>query len=102
MKFPRRSFLGAICLGTAELALRGDSSPVPDTPIYDFHVHLLGMGTGGTGCFLSDLVQKHWNFPFFLKLLGLRKQHLDQDFVATLVQQLRGSSTTKAVLLAHD
>lgn len=102
MKLSRRSFLGGLGLGTAGLALEGMPSEDTKVPVYDFHVHLLGMGTGGTGCFLSDLVRKHWNFPFFLKLLGLRKQHLDQDFVVALVQQLRGSSTTKAVLLAHD
>jgi predicted TIM-barrel fold metal-dependent hydrolase len=47
-------------------------------------------------------MRKDSEFLFFLKLLGLREETLDQDYVATLVRQLRSSSTTKAVLLAHD
>ena len=102
MPLNRRSFLGGIIAATAGLALKEAPAPRPRSPVYDFHVHLFGIGTGGTGCYLSELVREHWNFPFFLKLLKLREEHLDQDFVATLVRQLRSSSTTKAVLLAHD
>jgi predicted TIM-barrel fold metal-dependent hydrolase len=102
MPLSRRSFLGAAMAATAGLALQETPAPPLRSALYDFHVHLFGIGTGGTGCFLSDLVRENWEFPFFLKLLGLREKTLDQDYVATLVQQLRGSSTTKAVLLAHD
>ncbi len=102
MRVSRRGFLGALGLATAGLVLNENSSPAPNGPVYDFHVHLFGIGTGGTGCFLSHLMKEHWNYTLFLNLLGLREEHLDQDFVAALVRQLRSSSTTKAVLLAHD
>jgi predicted TIM-barrel fold metal-dependent hydrolase len=69
----------------------------------DFHVHLFGIGDGGTGCHLSPRQRAHWNFRFLLKLLRLEENGtVDQEFVAELVRQLRASSTDRIVLLAHD
>ena len=77
-------------------------SAVKQAPL-DFHVHLFGIGDGGTGCRLSEKQRAHWNFRFFLKLLRLQDNgRMDQDFVSELVRQLRASSTGRAVLLAHD
>ena len=108
MSLSRGEFLG--CLGGAavgfQAACKSPSEqqllPQPRVPVIDFHVHLFGVGTGGTGCKVSEEARNHWNYWFLRKLLGLRKQHLDQDFVSVLVRQLRGSFTDKAVLLAHD
>ena len=102
MNLSRRRFLSGLAIATGGVILSDTASSNPEGPLYDFHVHLFGTGTGDTGCYLSETVRKHWTFPFFLKLLKLREEHLDQDFVTALVSQLRSSSTTKAVLLAHD
>ena len=102
MKLSRRSFLAGLGLAPAGLALHESLPGELQGPVYDCHVHLFGIGTGGTGCILSDIMKKHWSYWFFLKLLGLKKSSLDQDYVKELVRQLRASSITKAVLLSHD
>ena len=108
MTLSRGEFLK--CLGGAAVGLQAACKspseqhprPQPGVSVVDFHVHLFGVGTGGTGCRVSEEAREHWNYWFLRKLLGLREQHLDQDFVSVLVRQLRGSFTDKAVLLAHD
>jgi predicted TIM-barrel fold metal-dependent hydrolase len=99
----RRSFLGALAMAGAGYAIGRDRSPLDTAAVVDFHVHLFGAGDGGTGCRLSPGQKARWNYPFFLKLLGLKKNgRMDQDFLAELIRQLRGSSIGKAVLMAQD
>jgi predicted TIM-barrel fold metal-dependent hydrolase len=71
--------------------------------VLDFHVHLFGVGEGGTGCFLSRKQKRHVTYRFFLRLLNLSENgRLDEDYVQRIVEQFRGSSLSKAVLLAQD
>ena len=103
MNISRRRFLIGLAAGGAGCAGGNRSSPAFTRAPLDFHVHLFGIGDGGTGCRLSAKQREHWNFRFFLRLLRLQENgRMDQDFVAELVRQLRASSTQKAVLLAHD
>jgi predicted TIM-barrel fold metal-dependent hydrolase len=102
MSLDRRLFLGGLGLATGGLLLGGGADAQAPGLVYDFHAHLFGVGDGGTGCFLSERQRRHWNYPFFLRLLGLREGRMDQDYVAALVGQLRASSVRKAVLLAQD
>jgi hypothetical protein len=75
----------------------------PPDPIIDFHVHLFGVGDGGTGCYLSNKQRRHPTYPFFKMMLGLRENgRMDEDYIQRLVAMLRGSSVSKAVLLAQD
>jgi predicted TIM-barrel fold metal-dependent hydrolase len=99
----RRGFLGAMAMAGAGCALETPlQSGLKQAPL-DFHVHLFGIGDGGTGCRLSQKQREHWNFRFLLKLLRLEDNgKMDQQFVAELARQLRASSTGKAVLLAQD
>jgi len=108
MSLTRRQFCYS-ALGV--LATQGQvSAGVPDTiirepvgPVIDFHVHLFGVGDGGSGCFISPKQKQHRNYPFFLQLLGLSENgRMDEDYVARIVTQLRASSTDRAVLLAQD
>jgi hypothetical protein len=103
MKVGRRRFMAAAAAASAACTLRDPPIAEPQTPVVDFHVHLFGVGDGGTGCHLSGAQRKRWNYPFFLKLLGLSENgRMDQDYVRELVRQLRGSSIRRAVLLAQD
>lgn len=102
MNLDRRHFLGGLGLATGRLLLDSGAPEEPAGPIYDFHAHLFGIGDGGTGCFISERQRRHWNYPFFLRLLGVRPGRMDQDYVDQLVRQLRASSVKKAVLLAQD
>ena len=108
MRLTRRHFLyssGALLAGCAQAPPRGESSGAvtPGHPVIDFHVHLFGIGDGGTGCFLSPKQRRNVNYPFFLRLLRLSENgQLDEDYVQRIVAQLRRSSLSKAVLLAQD
>ncbi len=75
----------------------------PHRPLLDFHVHLFGVGDGGSGCVIADKQRRHWNYAFLLRLLDLRENgRMDEDYVQRLVSQLRDSSIDKAVLQAWD
>lgn len=77
--------------------------PQPRTPVIDFHVHLLGIGDGGTGCFVSEEQKERLNYRFFLRVCNLSENgRVDQGYVENMVRQLRESSLAKAVLLAQD
>jgi predicted TIM-barrel fold metal-dependent hydrolase len=99
----RRRFIGALgAAGTVAMIGEVRPSPAPRRPIIDAHVHLAGVGDGGSGSFLSARQRDHWNYPLFLKLLNLREGSIDEDFIATLVEQLRTSSIDRALLFAQD
>jgi hypothetical protein len=72
----------------------------------DMHVHLVGTGAGGTGCWLRV---KGWHRPlaaFMLHHIGLPPNAFSGDFdrlyVERLRQLVRESSLGGAVILAHD
>jgi len=98
----------AVCgagLGTWALTRLGQRplDRAPQGQLIDFHVHLFGVGDGGTGCFLSEEQREHVNYRFLLRLLGLSENgRMDQDYVTELVRQLRASSMDKALLFAQD
>lgn len=80
-------------------------SSLADKPI-DMHVHLVGNGTGGTGCWLRV---KGWHKPmaaFMLRHIGLPLGAMSGDFdrlyVERLLELVSESSLSAAVLLAHD
>src|SRR3989449_11696976 len=72
----------------------------------DMHVHLVGNGTGGPGCWLRV---KGWHRPmasFMLRHIGLPWGAMSGDFDRLYAQRLlelvRTSSLGSIVLLAHD
>lgn len=72
----------------------------------DAHVHIVGMGTGGTGCWMRPA---GWHKPlavYMLHQIGLPINSLRGDFdhlyVERLAQMLRQSSLGAVVILAHD
>ena len=83
-----------------------DSTPHSDQKPIDMHVHIVGNGTGGTGCWLR---LDFWHRPlanFMLRHAGLpahaMKGDLDRLFVERLAQMVRESSLGAVVILAHD
>ena len=105
----RRQFLsatgGAVATSVAARLLHSQAPSVkePAGPIIDFHVHLFGVGDGGSGCYLSEKQRRHITYPFFKRLMDLKENgHMDEDYVQHLVAMLRASSVQKAVLLAQD
>jgi len=77
----------------------------PDKPI-DMHVHVVGNGAGGTGCWLRV---RGWHRPLaaiMLRHIGLRpgamQGDLDRLYVERLLDLVRESSLERIVILAQD
>jgi len=72
----------------------------------DMHVHVVGNGTGGTGCWLRV---RGWHRPLAVMMLrhiglapGALTGDLDRLYVERLLELVRGSSLGGVVILAQD
>jgi len=70
------------------------------------HVHVVGNGSGGSGCWLRI---GRWHKPLaalMLRHIGLRgaalKGDLEHLYIDRLLEQIRSSSLKAAVILAQD
>lgn len=105
--FDRRSFLaGALVspwLARPWAAAIGDDGG-PSQPTLDIHVHLFGVGEGGTGCRIARTITEGLQFRYLISLLQLHKpgKTLDERYEEVLVEQMRGSGLTKAAILGQD
>jgi len=72
----------------------------------DLHVHVVGNGAGGTGCWYRPRGWTRWVEPWLLRSVGLGRNTLTGDLDAIYAAKLRdlvaGSSLDAAVLLAQD
>jgi uncharacterized protein len=82
-----------------------NAKDAPQKPI-DMHVHVVGNGTGATGCWLrvtgwhrplAALMLRHVGLPS-----GAMTGDLDRLYVERLLEQVRSSSLGAAVILAQD
>src|SRR5678816_4561527 len=93
---------------------RSSMTPQPDeaapgsasTKPLDGHVHVIGTGAGGTGCWLR---LRGWRRPFarmLLQHIGLPGSALQDDFdriyVERLLEMIRSSSLGAVVILAQE
>jgi uncharacterized protein len=87
------------------------SSPIlvhPETLLkpVDMHVHVVGNGSGGSGCWLQVRGWRRGFAGLMLQHIGLPHQalrgDLEQLYIDRLLEQLRRSSLAAAVILAHD
>src|SRR3954470_3495679 len=83
-----------------------DSFAKPALQPIDGHVHIVGNGTGGTGCWLRV---RGWHRPLaglMLRHVGLpgsaMKGDLDRLYVERVLDMVRTSSLGAAVILAQD
>lgn len=84
------------------LAEAGCRAPKP----VDMHVHLVGNGSGGTGCWLRV---RGWRRPFaawMVRQIGLPWNSIDGDldrlYAQRLLELVRSSSLGAIVILAHE
>src|SRR5262245_9950525 len=72
----------------------------------DCHVHVVGNGTGGTGCWYRPRGITRFGAPFMVRGMGLQPSSLTGDLDSLYAQQLlrfvRESSLDAAVILAQD
>ena len=74
----------------------------------DCHVHAVGTGVGGTGCWYQPRGLTRIGAPFLTRAVGLTTRDLhgrefDQRYIGKLLDYVRGSSLIDcALLLAHE
>jgi len=72
----------------------------------DVHAHLAGVGTGGSGCWLSPRTRSRLVFRALRRLNGVTEKQLnesfDQDWAARLASAVRASELDRAVALGFD
>src|SRR5437660_971360 len=91
---------------TAEVGQSHGKGAQPSLGTIDMHVHIVGNGAGGTGCWLRV---KTWHRPlaaYMLRHIGLPAKAISGDFdrlyVEHLLHLVRTSSLGTVVILAHD
>ncbi|MES2694752.1 MAG: amidohydrolase family protein [Verrucomicrobiota bacterium] len=72
----------------------------------DCHIHVVGNGTGGTGCWYRPRGVTRYGAPLMLRAVGLPRSaltgDLDRLYAEQLLQFIRESSIDAAVILAQD
>ena len=85
-------------------------SATPDLPsqgYLDIHVHVAGVGFGGSGAFINEEMRSSWKYPIYLDAFGVEQEeieaHGDQLIIERLAGQIRESLfVDQAVVLAMD
>ncbi len=82
-------------------------APLASKTIVDFHVHVAGLGYGGSGCFINESMQHNYRFPFYLMAMGVTEDELKQKGDQILFQKISqavaaSTQVSHAVILAMD
>lgn len=110
MSLNRREVLvtGAALLASALLPLTGRAEEPAGANskerLLDIHVHLFGIGEGGTGCRMAKSITNGLQFRALVFTLGLRKPGttLDAAYEKVLASQLASSGLSRAAIVAQD
>jgi uncharacterized protein len=73
----------------------------------DAHIHIVGTGTGGTGCWYRPRGLTKLGAPFLVRCVDLTTRDLqgpdfDRIYVEKMLSFIRGSSVQRALILAHE
>lgn len=76
-------------------------------PIIDIHCHIAGIGSCGSGCFVSSALRRNVRFGFFLRTFGVSERELHRHGDRLVLQRLAGRleqsrHVAAAVVLAMD
>ncbi|HEX8391021.1 MAG TPA: amidohydrolase family protein [Longimicrobium sp.] len=73
-------------------------------PRIDCHVHLAGVGTDDSGCWISPAFEKRITFRLLRMRHGMSasRASADADWAADVAERVRGSELTHAVVLGFD
>ena len=87
-------------------ARRTPHSALPAEARIDVHVHLAGVGTQGSGCWISERLQRRATFQGLRLLYGITDEQvrytLDQDWAAMVAGLVAESELDYAVVLGFD
>ena len=73
----------------------------------DIHCHTAGIGTGGSGCFVSQGLRSSFRYRFYLKAFGVTERELMTEGDGLIMQRIaqslaRSRRVSAAVVLALD
>ncbi|MBK5274878.1 MAG: amidohydrolase family protein [Desulfuromonadales bacterium] len=76
-------------------------------PIIDIHCHTAGIGSGGSGCFVSPALRRNIRYRFFLKAFGVSDAELNRQGDTLVLERLsqrleQSRHVSAAVVLAMD
>lgn len=75
-------------------------------PRIDMHVHLAGVGTEGSGCWISPRFASRYTFRLLRRWYGISDEQMrttvDRDWARSIAEHLRGSEIDAAVVLGFD
>ncbi len=99
----------AAALLAAALYVLFPGAPLPqrETGYVDMHVHIAGIGAGGSGAFINDEMSSSFRFPFYLRAFGVTEPELAARGDAVLFAKVSAAiaeskRVDKAVVLAMD
>jgi len=84
-----------------------DPDPLEEAHIIDWHVHVAGLGFGGSGNFINKEMQDNFRFEFFLSWMDETEEELKEYGDQILIKKLndkivRSKYVDQAVVLAMD
>jgi predicted TIM-barrel fold metal-dependent hydrolase len=50
--------------------------PLPETRLLDMHCHVVGIGAGGSGCFISSKLEHGWKSGIYLRSFGVTREEV--------------------------
>lgn len=97
----------ALLAAALYVLLPGAPPPTQQTKYVDMHVHVAGIGAGGSGAFVGDGMRSSFRFPFYLRAFGVTEPELAARGDAVLFAKISAAISAskrveKAVVLAMD
>ena len=89
------------------MLISNTTTALPRTERIDAHVHVVGTGTGDSGCWYRPRGFTKLGAPFLTKCVGLTARDLqgpefDRVYVDQLLKYIRSSSVSRILILAHE
>lgn len=111
-RFRRLAFVGLAALFIV-VALAGYAGafrppePLPTRTFIDMHVHAAGLGSDGSGCWVSPALRESYKFAHYLRAFGVTRRELERDgdqiVTDRIAEELAHSHCVRrAVVLALD
>lgn len=57
--------------------------------VIDWHVHVAGLGHGGSGNFINDKMYNNFRFKLFLNWMNVTEEELEKRVIRSLLKSLR-------------
>lgn len=75
--------------------------------VVDIHCHTAGVGSGGSGCFVSSAMQASYKFRIYLKSFGVDQELLDSEGDGVVIRRIaegvkESQEVDAAIVLAMD